>query len=201
MKSFHTTPPVDVKYMPWQLVCKYVQILRDRTEPLLDRYCEQSIVDYLVLTEEAIRGRAIELARSSESPWAFGQALDEAAKQHAQDWNDNKERLRPLRMERPQLREAALPKRARDPAVANIQPEPASKHAESSQGKRQTMSHNGAGLKICKAYNDSRGCSQKCPKGEKHSCDITLMKTHKACDGSHPRLEHNEQTHGKQLLS
>ena len=48
------------------------------------------------------------------------------------------------------------------------------------------------GFALCKAYNDSRGCSEglSCSKGE-HRCDILLNET-SVCGDRHSRLEHME---------
>ena len=56
-----------------------------------------------------------------------------------------------------------------------------------------TCRTNKAGKKLCKPYNDARGCKNaKCP--EVHSCDV-LMASGYACDNpEHNRVNHRGAT-------
>ena len=92
-ESHHVKPKERTKYVHWQQSCRYVQLLRERTEHLLDHYNEESGTAFLLRSEEMIRGKAIEMSRSSEHPVAFGHALLMAVKDEASVWSDNKEIL------------------------------------------------------------------------------------------------------------
>ena len=53
-----------IKYCHWQLAGQHINSLRMRTEHLLDKFTEDSVVQYLTTCEEHIRGYAIEATRS-----------------------------------------------------------------------------------------------------------------------------------------
>ena len=62
--------------------------------------------------------------------------------------------------------------------------------------EQSTVQLTGKGQKICKAYNDRRGCKDKCPHGHVHGCDIRITRTKQACALPHPRGKHNAAQHG-----
>ena len=70
------------------------------------------------------------------------------------------------------------------------------------RGNAVTTSEIG-GTKVCKAYNDARGCpgrDGRCPKGFVHKCDIVLQ-SGRPCGGtSHNRTNHDNNSHGAPQL-
>jgi hypothetical protein len=116
-ESHHVKPKERTKYVHWQQACRYIQLLRERTEHLMDNYGEESVIAYLLRCEETVRGKAIELARSNERPMAFGHALLIAAKEEANVWSDNKEML--SKASSHHAREPRDPKPARPQAGAS----------------------------------------------------------------------------------
>jgi len=66
---------VSCRYCHWQDSQRYVDDLRNRVLPLLDKHTEDSVTEYLFRTEEAIRGYAIEATRNRERPLRWGAAL------------------------------------------------------------------------------------------------------------------------------
>ena len=81
---------------------------------------------------------------------------------------------------------AGAPKRAAPGASEAVPPAP--KRRQIKQDSYQTISMLKGGLKLCKPWNDGRGCAnKKCP--QVHKCDVKLP-TGKPCQGPHTRLEH-----------
>jgi hypothetical protein len=59
-----------------------------------------------------------------------------------------------------------------------------------------TATHSGK-LKLCKRYNDPRGCKAPCPNNDTHACDV-LLQGDKACASkAHTRAQHNDARDGK----
>ena len=90
-----TAKPDDM-YCHWVETQAYHGLLTDRANDLLDHYYEDSITNYIIQTEDAIRGYALMAARDRNDPKAWGRSLLEAAHSHAQLWQDNKHLLRIL---------------------------------------------------------------------------------------------------------
>ena len=54
------------------------------------------------------------------------------------------------------------------------------------------------GFKICKRYNDNRGCVGPCINSLVHACDALLAYNDQVCgDTRHNREGHDEARHGK----
>ena len=177
-------------------MCKYVYELRARTEHLVDRYTEDSALNYLTVCEEAHRGDAMEWTRDKNSPMRWGAALLLAQERHAHVWQDNLELLSSLRSgtSRPAgLELTPPPKRRRDkppssqaPGAGNM---PRSRWATATSTKE--------GAKICKKFNDRRGCKGRCPDGKANVCDVVLASSQQCCGRrDHNRVQHNPGTHG-----
>ena len=65
---------------------------------------------------------------------------------------------------------------------------PAPKRRQVKQDSHQTISMLKGGVRLCKPWNDGRGCSNmKCP--QVHKCDVKLP-SGKPCQGPHTRLAH-----------
>ncbi len=73
--------------------------------------------------------------------------------------------------------------RSRSPKVPNRE------LPEEERAKIQTVSTLPGGIKLCKAFNDKRGCNNKRCE-DAHRCDIR-MPNGKGCGGQHPRARHN----------
>ena len=80
--------------------------------------------------------------------------------------------------------------------LALMPPPPPQKGAGKGEGAVASVTKHGA--KICKKFNDQRGCAAKCPKGDVHGCDLILLKSGEACaNGGHNRLTHDPAKHGQ----
>ncbi len=52
--------------------------------------------------------------------------------------------------------------------------------------------------KACNKYNDGRGCSNKCPDGFEHGCDVLVGKSKNPCGArNHNRMTHDVSRHGQ----
>ena len=83
--------------------------------------------------------------------------------------------------------EPAVPPKRAAPGASEVVP-PAPKRRQIKTDAHQTISMLKGGIKLCKPWNDGRGCTnQKCP--QVHKCDVKLPSS-KPCQGPHPRLAH-----------
>ena len=83
--------------------------------------------------------------------------------------------------------EPAVPPKRAAPGASEVVP-PAPKRRQIKTDAHQTISMLKGGIKLCKPWNDGRGCTnQKCP--QVHKCDVKLP-SGKPCQGPHPRLDH-----------
>jgi hypothetical protein len=79
------------------------------------------------------------------------------------------------------------------PKVSN----PGQSAAPKAAGNFATGTHTGSGSKVCKKFNDTRGCHKPCQDGHTHVCDLVLAKTGKICGrGDHSRRTHDAARHG-----
>lgn len=197
------TPTGKVAFCTWPEAIRYVQMLRDKSEHLIDKYSESSVVSYLLRTEEDLRAKAIELARKKTDPISWGQALERVAKDYSHLWQDNKDALRgsrptkerdPPKGGREQGRDRRDTRR-RTPEPRRQPPPPATPEKRPRVDKL-TATHLGK-IPLCKPWNDSRGCQKVCPKGDVHGCDI-LLDSGKACGSKdHTRQQHDSGKHGE----
>ena len=191
-----------VKYCGWCEVCRYLHTCRFRVEALTDRYSEQSVLDYLMVCEEEIRGYALQATRDKDGPVRWGAALSAAMEKHSAVWREHDDMLVPLRAAQSHQGGSSAEPRERQAAAA-VTPE--KKHRADAQGGQpviskakwataQTTQH---GAKVCKKYNDRRGCAANCPDGSAHVCDVVLDRSEQACGSkSHSRATHDPATHG-----
>jgi hypothetical protein len=187
------------KYCHWQQADKYQRGLRERTEHLLDRYSEASVLLYLLRTEEQLRGYAIEATRCKENPVRWGLALVQALREYSHLWMDNRDLLLPKRvagMDTP--RHAAPPPQRTPPRQQQQSRLPPRPPQPAAPDLPATAPRTSQGARICKRFNDRRGCKPgKCPKGEAHVCDVVLAQTRQVCGKSdHNRLQHDSTKHG-----
>jgi hypothetical protein len=202
----------------WQQARRYVRTLREKSEMLLDAHDESSVVHFLLAVEEQIRGYAVEYTRRTPpTPW--GLSLELALRENKDLWMDFRHLLTGNKMAGPrsidkedlpvqqsvqvirQTKERQAPKASMNKNNMNKQSQSPRKgtneqKASSSSGLA-TATHTNAGSVICKAWNDSRGCSKPCSSGKAHVCDIVVAKTNSVCGRSdHNRKGHNPSTHG-----
>ena len=173
----------------WQEAVKYYRTLRDRTEPLLDVYSEESVVEYLISVEESFRGHVLDLVRRRENPMNWGEALTTVLEKHTVVWTDASHILSAGRGGGAARMQAAGSPRgqAASSSVGQV---------SDRVGKLCTCTDNNKKQRICKAFNDSRGCPKPCKKGGVHCCDIEL-ESGGCCGQSHPRLSHDPAKHGR----
>jgi hypothetical protein len=183
---------------------RYIRKLREKSECLLDRYSESSVVAFLTVTEEEIRGYAIEITRSQHHRLPWGHALLAALKEHAFLWQDNREMLQ-LKSSRGAADETGTrPPKKPTPTGAQPQaPRPAAPGGGNGAkeavkvGNCATSTHASTGAKLCKHFNDRRGCNKaKCPRGELHGCDVRLASGAACGSRSHNRGGHDQAKHG-----
>ena len=206
----------------WQQTLRYVRTLREKTEMLMDNYDEESVVRFLLSVEEQIRGFAVEYCRSSATvPW--GTALEQALRENRDLWQDFKHMLRgqkgagmvrsidaeDLPVTSSVQAPTGHPKNQGSPRREKQQQQGGksspgkggSKGSGQQQGQaattmHATATHTGSGSVICKAWNDSRGCSKPCSQGRAHVCDLILMKGSVCGRSDHNRRGHNPAQHG-----
>ena len=181
----------EILYCHWQLACQYVRNLRQRTEHLVVMgISEASVITFLVTCEETIRGFAIENTRLKNDPMPWGTSLITAMREHAYVWQDKRDLLGRRGASASSI-EYTAPKNA--PGGGG---RPASGGASINDS---TVTLTGKGQKICKAFNDKRGCKAKCPHGQVHGCDVRITRTKQACALPHPRSKHDPAKHGQPM--
>ena len=163
----------------WQDAVKYHRAIRDRTETYLDTHSEESFVDYLISVEETFRGHVLDLVRYRDHACNWGDALKLVLDKFATAW-----------AEASHILSAGRASNTRAPTVsASVVP------VSDRVGKLCTCTENAMSQRICKSYNDSRGCPKPCKKGGVHCCDIELT-TGVCCGMAHPRNAHDSGKHG-----
>jgi hypothetical protein len=200
-----------IKYVHWQDACFYVQSLKDKADGYVDRgYTQASIYDSLITLETAFRARAIELSRARD-PMPWGLALRQALKDESSKWQDDKDKL--VKMgEKPGSggggrggpgggdgrREAARggpsPAALKNGGVGDRSQGGGDKSTRNNRNAHTVSEQNGK--RVCKAFNDQRGCKHPCEKGLLHVCDIRLQGG-RVCGKSHNRRSHDEKRDGK----
>ena len=172
----------------WQEAVKYYRTLRDRTEPLLDTYSEDSVVEYLLSVEETFRGHVLDMVRRRDNPMNRGEALTLTLEKYTVVWSDSSHILSAGRGGAARVQAAGSPKgQASSASVGQVSDRVC---------KLCTCTDNNKKQRICKAFNDSRGCPKPCKKGAVHCCDIEL-ESGGCCGQSHPRLSDDPSKHGR----
>jgi hypothetical protein len=192
------------KYVHWFEVTSYLKIIKKHANDKIGT--EATIVSWLIEVEHKFRAAAIQLARTGdlESRMPWGLALLEAIKSGSHEWQEADHLLIAYRS-KPDKGDGKYTKgskddsrngnkggrndkggsrqnddKAREPYVAN---------------RALTGGHDMN--RICKAFNDRRGCRRPCPSGRDHICDAILQKDNKVCGSrNHARTGHNVATHG-----
>ena len=195
------------RYAQWHELDKYYRDLEEKAWPLLGKFVHSSVVAYVTQVEEGIRAAAIQIVRNDQLPTWSG-ALLKAAQDQSQLWQDKRDILIPHRL-RERVWTGASGGRGTSqgrPANQGRTGQASGNGGQSShhsaQGHQQggsrwaTAAYSGAGKKLCKKWNDKRGCARVCPNDHQHGCDIKLANG-KSCDGNHKRFEHNAKKHGE----
>ena len=173
-----------VKFCHWQHVCTYIKDLEDKAWHAIDKYPEDIVLQYILETEEKIRATAIEKCRNDGMPWGY--ALLHAWKEEADVWSDARDLLSVTRASQLAPRVLEATKLAtNDPPAAKAKP--------------ATGATLPSGVKLCKRWNDARGCSSggKCERGDAHACDVLLLTGAVCASPSHRRFEHDPVKHGQ----
>ena len=124
---------------------------------------------WLERVDTLTRGRMASLVRRG---WSAGQALKEARRESYLDWRSPSQAESQGDLDR-------LPKRRQDATL-----ESPSKIA---RPQVRTVSMVKGGKRLCKPWNDERGCPGKC--GNLHLCDVRLD-SGAACGQKHKRSQH-----------
>jgi hypothetical protein len=192
----------EVVYCHFSDVMLYMSGIRRHTNPYFGVIDDATLAAFIISAEEEIRIRAIELSREPHSvPW--GQALVVSSEEFEPKWDSRLQVHRTTsrsappaqRQQQQQQQQPPPPPRQQQRQLA-IMPPPAAVGSRSSRAKWVTSTQLANGSKICKRFNDQRGCAGRCPRGEAHVCDVTLV-SGKVCGAKdHGRSTHNEQQHG-----
>ena len=174
----------------WPEACKYYRELTEKTEVMLDKYTEASVVSYLLALEEHHRKWALEKLRVQGASVTFGQALMAALKDQVNSFYDYSNILVPRKAEgQGQQGQGSA---TGTPGRSGVATTEVARNTRPATGTRNT-----AGTEICKKVNDRRGCPAPCKAGMAHACDV-LLQNGKVCSSSrHTRETHNEGQHGK----
>ena len=197
-----------MKYVTYWQAIDYKKEITGRLWPLCSVFTDASIVGFGVAVEDEIRCHALELARAPYN-LPFGLALMESKKAKVHVWQEKRHLLQRLTSSAPR-RQPDQPKGkgkgSKDKGKDNGQRNANAQQVDliASRSKWATASHSASNWKICKGFNDKRGCGKpgaKCQYGNSHSCDVTLKSTGKACDRyDHSRASHDPAKHGAPQL-
>jgi len=197
---------VVAKYASWPQTSSYYYFVKKEVTPLLATFTEASVVTYASSCEEVFRMKCIDLARGADKV-PFGKALDEVQILHKGEWLIKKGMLAPKRSglaptQRPPSSHVPEPPRQR-PADKAADKSPyltSNNDRNNSNPKKWTTAYKDAsGNRICKFYNDKRGCKggDKCLHGNAHVCDVLLTNGRVCASKSHTRVTHSPKSHGE----
>ena len=193
---------VKARFCHWAQACEYLLEVSERAHEQLRFHTEESVLAWVTAVEHEIRNRAIELVRGVEQE-VWGKALLAALKDKSFRWSEMKDVLVPRRAPPGNFGGPGTPKpsQAASSSSASGPPGVTPKAAAAAKvpPKRQwhTAGQTSRGVKICKLFNDQRGCAQNCPKGHAHVCDVQLASTKAACGSKqHNRKGHDAVRHG-----
>ena len=164
-----------------------------------------SSVHWLRQRDEATRSR---MASGIRRGFPACEALERALEETHQDWRSRSMNSLPEDVPLQDARAAALadspgggrPKRIREGgrgdderrAAKETSPKKRAKPASSSGGSQSvpTVSMIRGGLKLCKPYNDNRGCNNRSCK-DVHECDVRMEGGRHCGSKEHTRLNHS----------
>ena len=162
----------------------YTRGLKKRVLQLAPVYTELSIVRWLEVVEEDIRGRAIEYARTLFAQMPWGMALVRAQADMADSWQQHKNFLKhksnDVGMPKGERPSKGVSKGAK---TLDVKLELSDPHFEplklkeadgrKSKGHPPTCSQFKGDL-VCKPWDDVRCCSGRCLLNRLHVCDIKM---------------------------
>ena len=141
-------------------------------------------LDWLTRVDQLTRGRMCTLIRQG---WSADAALKEAQRIHQLDWRSQSPQQFPARQvetARPRTRDASprpSKKRPRSPPARNaVKSDPWKTYSQAKGGKR-----------LCKPYNDVRGCTDRNCQ-DLHSCDVRQKDGSMCGSKKHTRQQHKE---------
>lgn len=194
-----------VKYAHWQELCRYVSKLEDKAWSVMDKHPEDEVLRFVSDSEELIRAKAVELARS-DAQVPFSMALLQAWNEECEVWADARDALKASTY-RGSSRKETGGAVASDSGTALLPQSPqlaAPSVAQAAGGTKQRFATGNSlsnGQSLCKRYNDSRTCTQKiCPRGEVHGCDVMLLAGAVCGKKDHNRAGHIEARHGAAMM-
>jgi hypothetical protein len=180
---------------------------KHQAKRLRSRFTEQSVYLYLDETEEAFRSKAIEYARATDK-FPFSLALLKSLKD-ASLWKSFRDTLVPRRGAQFSRNESGNRNEVSDVhdhghrASGGCRGQDASRSGSAKTKKKktkypkveyQTVPDFGGSQRVCKRFNDLRGCTNpNCHLA--HLCDL-ILENGKPCKGKHARKVHNFQQHG-----
>jgi hypothetical protein len=201
-------------YVSWHDAHSYMRHFTSKILRLKATYSEQSVLKYLDECLSSFSSQAVELSRGPEKV-PFGKSLARVMQEHSAIWNSRIEVLNvrgqsvnrqaqahqpPRQLGRQQSKgggKSTSPRTGSSSSLLAIKDKGTGK-GKDGKPKLKTVTEIG-GAKICKPYNDKRGCRDTaCPNV--HQCDV-LLNTNKACASrSHGRDSHSSESHGKPSL-
>ena len=189
------------KFVHWSQSTEYWEELSARAHEALSQYAEASVVAWVSSLEEEFRSRAIELTRGvRQEPW--GKALLEALRELSHRFAETRDRMTPRRRAtdqviNPKAKPQIPPPPPGAPPISKATPPPPPGGAAVSRKRWKTASQLPNGSRLCKRFNDPRGCQKVCPQGCAHACDILLLSSNAACGRKdHNRGSHDPARHG-----
>ena len=183
-------------YCHWAEAAEYVAIFTCKVPRLENQFTDASVLAYLEEAQELFWAKAIDLARGAERV-PFGQVLllvlqCESAIWQARDTLVPSGGSAPRQQSRGQmLKGGGSTERERTPR-GNASRQPTFKEVARAIKTSITAPD---GRRICKPFNDNRGCSKKDRCDKSHCCDALV--NGRVCGKSHSRLFHDAQRHGK----
>ncbi len=200
-----------MKYVHWAQVHQYQSVLARRSWMLVGRFSDEAIVVCVTAVEEQFRSKAIELTRGEDNvPW--GMALVEAQKTNVEVWREVMDLLgiggvpAPFAvLDQPSGQGTEQPLTPPPPTRPDKWPRPEPKVrpikavADTEVPRKQWKTANmiAQNWKICKKFNDKRGCKGKtCPDGNANVCDVVITGNKVCARSDHNRAQHDPQKHG-----
>ena len=141
---------------------------------------------WLRQADESTRTKAMELVRG-EPHYTIGEALPKSLQECAHEWAiplaTNEQNYHDKVRQQQQSSAPATPPPSQMVQGGAVPESPV-------KTKAPTVSVTSSGRRVCKKWNDGRGCSSPCIDGNEHVCDIQIAPG-KGCEVSgHTRLKH-----------
>lgn len=174
------TAGTEVMMAPLDVNLDYADMALRRT--MVARLPVSSQVAWLEGRDLSTRGKMVSLMRQG---WPQGEALARAVQESHLEWSV----APPPGPQTPERGHAGGAKRARQPSPRTPRQQQSSRPpAPRGPLRQRTGTTLPGGIKLCKKWHDSRGCTDPCPDGSKHCCDI-ILPSGKICGGPHRRAQ------------